>query len=250
MKANLVIGLLLIVISTYASPSETIGDCKSYCNGVKKEVLAEKGSCAAALKQSQGLNLFNACVEGRKKAFDQTCLPLCAKAKMSVTSFDGCQAIARNKGSNFVSWCRKGYDSMIQSLKASLLRDRELMKIVQDGKVEIDEVPDHEAEEKMHGEDLPVVVKTFQNEEEVSQPDPVAEDKGESEMEVASENDDQNDWTFEIEPVESQPEPDEEEQLETVIANENDLGEGNQEEEAIDLQIDFGDAINEMIPEL
>lgn len=270
MKVNIVIGLLLIVISTYASPSRTIGDCKSYCTGVKKEALAEKGYCPAALKQSHGLNLVNACLEGRKKAFDQSCLPLCAKAKMSITSFDGCQAIARNKGSNFVSWCRKGYDSMIQSIKASLLRERELMVIVQDAKVEIDEVsdhrelmeivqdakvkidevPDHETEEKMHGEDLPVEVETFQNEEDVGQPDPVAEDKGESEMEDARENDDANDWTFEIEPVESQPEPDEEEQIETVIANENDLGEGDQEDEAIDLQIDFGNVIDEMIPEL
>jgi hypothetical protein len=228
---NLVIGLLLIVISTYASPSETIGDCKSFCNGVRKEVLAEKGSCAAALKQSQGPNLFNACVEGRKKAFDQTCLPLCAKAKMSITSFDGCQAIARNKGNNFVSWCRKGYESMIQSLK--VLRERELMEIVQDTKVEIDEVLDHEAEEKLHGEDLQV---------QVQKPDPGAED----EMEIASENEESS-WTFEVEPVESQPEPDEEEQIDT--STENDLGGGDQEEQALDLEIDYGDAIDEMFSE-
>jgi hypothetical protein len=243
MKVYFVIALLLLVISTYASPLETIGDCKSFCKGIRNEVLAEKDSCAAALKQSQGPNLFNACVEGRKKAFDQTCLPLCAKAKMSVTSFDGCQAIARNKGTIFVSWCRKGYDSVIQSLKASLLRERELMEIVQDTKGEIDEVPDHETEEK-----LPVEVETFQNEEEVSEPDPVAEDKGESEMEVASENE-ENDWTFEVEPVESETEPYEEDQIETVIAPENDLGGGEQEEEAIDLENDFGDAIDETISE-
>ena len=243
MEMNLVIGLLLFVISTYASPSETIGDCKSFCNGVRKEVLAEKGSCAAALKQSQGPNLFNTCVEGRKKAFDQTCLPLCAKAQMSITSFDGCQAIARNKGNNFVSWCRKGYESMIQSLKASILRERELMEIVQDTKVEIDEVLDHEAEEKLHGEDLQVQVQTFQNEEEVSEPDPVAE---EDEMEIASENEERS-WTFEVEPVESQPEPDEEEQIET--STENGIGGGDQEEQALDLEIDYGDVIDEMISE-
>lgn len=245
MKVYFVIALLLLVISTYASPLETIGDCKSFCKGIRNEVLAEKDSCAAALKQSQGPNLFNACVEGRKKAFDQTCLPLCAKATMSVTSFDGCQAIARNKGSNFVSWCRKGYDSVIQSLKASLLRhERELMEIVQDTKGEIDEVPDHETEEKLHGESI----ETFQNEDEVSEPDPVAEDKGESEMEVASENE-ENDWTFEVEPVESETEPYEEDQIDTVIATENDLGGGEQEEEAIDLENDFGDAIDKMISE-
>jgi hypothetical protein len=245
MKVYFVIALLLLVISTYASPLETIGDCKSFCKGIRNEVLAEKDSCAAALKQSQGPNLFNACVEGRKKAFDQTCLPLCAKAKMSVTSFDGCQAIARNKGSNFVSWCRKGYDSVMQSLKASLLRhERELMEIVQDTKGEIYEVPDHETEEK-----LPEEVETFQNEEEVSQPDPVVEDKGESEMEVASENE-VNNWTFEVEPVESETEPNEGEQIKTVIATENDdLGGGEQEDDAIDLENDFGDAIDEMISE-
>ena len=198
-------------------------------------MLAEKGSCATALKQSQGPNLFNACVEGRKKAFDQTCLPLCAKAKMSITSFDGCQAIARNRGNNFVSWCRKGYESMIQSLKASILRERELMEIAQDTKVEIDEVLDHEAEEKLHGEDLQEQVQTFQNKEEVS---------AEDEMEIASENKESS-WTFE--PVESQPEPDEEEQIETSTVN--GIGGGDQEEQALDLEIYYGDAIDEMFSE-
>ena len=85
-------------------------------------------------------------------------------------------------------------------------------------------------------------VQTFQNEEEVSEPDPVAED----EMEIASENEESS-WTFEVEPVESQPEPDEEEQIET--STENGIGGGDQEEQALDLEIDYGDAIDEMISE-
>jgi hypothetical protein len=65
-------------------------------------------------------------------------------------------------------------------------------------------------------------------------------------MEIASENEESS-WTFEVEPVESQPEPDEEEQIETSTVN--GIGGGDQEEQALDLEIDYGDAIDEMFSE-
>lgn len=70
-------------------------------------VLADVSKCKPAAKLSLGGQLFSACSEGRKKAFDQGCVPICTSAEMSVTSFEACKAISRNKGGKFTDWCRK-----------------------------------------------------------------------------------------------------------------------------------------------
>ena len=70
---------------------------------VRSEALAEESITC----QAPNLKLFAACVGGREKAFDQFCIPLCAKADVSITSYDGCRVVTRTKGSRFVSWCRK-----------------------------------------------------------------------------------------------------------------------------------------------
>lgn len=87
--------------------STALGECKLVCKEIRPDVLAVKGHCMPAMKQSPTPNLFNACVEGRKKAFDQACTQICTKSEVSVTSFQGCQASVKNKGHKFISWCRK-----------------------------------------------------------------------------------------------------------------------------------------------
>ena len=102
-----IVGALLLLFATSASAGGTIGECKSFCNRIRKEALAEKRHCAAAIKQSSTRKMFNVCVDARKKAFDQACNPICEKVDMSISSFEGCQVIARNQGNHYVSWCRK-----------------------------------------------------------------------------------------------------------------------------------------------
>lgn len=106
MKVNSIVSTLLLLVVPCVS-STTIGECKLICKEIRTDVLAVKGHCMPAMKQSPTPNLFNACVEGRKKAFDQACNPICSKSEVSVTSFQGCQASVKNKGHKFVSWCRK-----------------------------------------------------------------------------------------------------------------------------------------------
>jgi hypothetical protein len=93
----------LLQITVSASAAGTIGRCKLYCDEVRSEALAEESITC----QAPNLKLFAACVGGREKAFDQFCIPLCAKADVSITSYDGCRVVTRTKGSRFVSWCRK-----------------------------------------------------------------------------------------------------------------------------------------------
>ena len=101
MKYLVVAFLLHITVS--ASAAGTIGRCKLYCDEIRNEALAEESITC----QAPNLKLFAACVGGREKAFDQSCIPLCAKAVVSITSYDGCRVITRTKGSHFVSWCGK-----------------------------------------------------------------------------------------------------------------------------------------------
>lgn len=81
--------------------------CETFCNKARKTLLADNSHCAATVEQYVliqygGLSqLFKACVEGREKAFNQTCHPLCSKADVTILSIEGC------KGSRIVSWCRK-----------------------------------------------------------------------------------------------------------------------------------------------
>lgn len=97
--------LLLFVVPSVSSTA--LGECKLICKEIRTEVLAAKGHCMPAMKQAPTPNLFNACVEGRKKAFDQACVPICSKTEVSVTSFQACHANVKSKGHKFVSWCRK-----------------------------------------------------------------------------------------------------------------------------------------------
>ena len=107
MKAVLIASKLLLLFVLPSVSSTTLGECKLICKEIRTDVLAMKGHCMPAMKQSPTPNLFNACIEGRKKAFDQACIPICTKSEVTVTSFQGCQASVKNKGHKFVSWCRK-----------------------------------------------------------------------------------------------------------------------------------------------
>ena len=90
----------------------------------------------SAAKHSSSQKDFPLCVEGRKKAFDQACVPICTNAELIVTSFEGCQIIARGKGAQGVSWCRKGYDSILQSVGPFLNEHAKKLKQIEEESIE------------------------------------------------------------------------------------------------------------------
>ena len=113
MKVNSTVNALLLLVGVScagvasSSTTPTLGDCKAFCKETRQGMLADIGTCKPALKQPPVPKLFNACVEGRKKAFDQACIPICIKAEMSVSSFEGCKVIAKKNGQKYENWCRK-----------------------------------------------------------------------------------------------------------------------------------------------
>jgi hypothetical protein len=119
MKTVLIASKLLLLFVLPSVSSTTLGECKLMCKEIRTDVLAVKGHCMPAMKQSPTPNLFNACIEGRKKAFDQACIPICTKSEVTVTSFQGCQASVKNKGHKFVSWCRKVSSFLWMTLNVS-----------------------------------------------------------------------------------------------------------------------------------
>mmetsp|Transcript_28291 Transcript_28291/g.60746 ORF Transcript_28291/g.60746 Transcript_28291/m.60746 type:complete len:244 (+) Transcript_28291:903-1634(+) len=118
--------LLLVGVSCaglVSSATPLLGGCKAFCKETRQGILADINSCKPALKVPPVPKLFNACVEGRKKGFDQTCVPICTNAEMTVSSYEGCQAITKKKGQKYVDWCRKGYDGIMQNIESFLVEN-------------------------------------------------------------------------------------------------------------------------------
>lgn len=103
--------LVLLVGASCAGAAEdatpTLAECRSFCKEVRQGVLNDIDTCTPALPIGGGMKLFNACVGGRKKAFEQACVPTCAKAELSISSYEGCLNIAKGKGQKSADWCRK-----------------------------------------------------------------------------------------------------------------------------------------------
>ena len=68
-----------------------------------------------------------------------------------MTSFEGCQIIARGKGAQAQGWCRKGYDSILQSV--GLFLDKHSKKKLK----QIEEESNQSVEESVLVQDEPVV---------------------------------------------------------------------------------------------
>jgi len=118
MRIAIISTLLLLVGVSSTSTSE----CKTLCADSRQQLLGDNATCKPALKHSSGGNQksFTLCVEGRKKAFTQACIPLCKKSELVLTSYDGCKSIAKKHSNQAFSWCRKGYESVLSSLSPLL----------------------------------------------------------------------------------------------------------------------------------
>ena len=134
MKVNSIVSALLLLVGVSFAGAESsptaeysLADCKSFCNSSRQQALSAIDVCKPALKHHPVPKLFNACVEGRKRSFDQNCIPICTQAELSVTSYDACQSSSKH-GAKFVDWCRKGYDNIVQKLDSLLVEHSEKLK--------------------------------------------------------------------------------------------------------------------------
>lgn len=124
MKITNVRALLFLGTFVGSAAASTLGQCRAFCKSLRPGVLDDVSACLAAVNLAPVPKLYHACVDGRKKAFDRACVPLCARAALTVTSFEGCQAVKKGGRKN-VDWCRKGYDSILQNPEAFLVEHSE-----------------------------------------------------------------------------------------------------------------------------
>lgn len=117
MKTAFLGSLLLLLVGVASAASS---NCKALCKDSRQSILNDITSCKPALKQNNSKN-FHLCVEGRKKSYDQACVSVCSNAELTVSSFDGCQPVAKSHGSQALSWCRRGYDSILHTLPSTIL---------------------------------------------------------------------------------------------------------------------------------
>ena len=118
MRIAIISALLLLVGASSTSTSE----CKKLCANSRQQLLGDNATCKPALKHASGGNQknFHMCIEGRKKAFTQSCVPICKKSELVLTSYEGCKSIAKKHSNQAFSWCRKGYESVLSSLSPLL----------------------------------------------------------------------------------------------------------------------------------
>ena len=94
MKLFLLVQVLLFPLTLAANAS----DCKVLCNsGTKRQLLQDLSTsvCPKASTLHPMPALFNSCIDGRKRGFDQ-CVSICLDGVHATDSFDGCKATKGN----------------------------------------------------------------------------------------------------------------------------------------------------------
>ncbi|KAL9180334.1 hypothetical protein ACHAXT_008304 [Thalassiosira profunda] len=151
---KVVSALLLLAGASFAgAAAPASGDCKVLCEQARQGVLGDIGTCKASLKLHPVPKLFNACIEGRKRGFDQACLPICEEAELSVSSLEGCKMVQRT-GAKPYDWCRRGYDSILQALEPALAEHGEKQAGLEDAKMSLEETSEEAVEAPIETEAL------------------------------------------------------------------------------------------------
>lgn len=116
---NFLKSLLLLILGAVATAAL---DCKSTCKGLKREVLKDISVCNKAITAAPVPKLLNTCIAGRKQAFTDNCIAMCASGEKPLTSssFEGCKKVVKQTGPKMMDWCRKGYESVDDELEEAL----------------------------------------------------------------------------------------------------------------------------------
>eukprot|EP00804_Cyclotella_cryptica_P000727 CCRYP_001003-RB/>CCRYP_001003-RB protein AED:0.29 eAED:0.29 QI:53/1/1/1/0.33/0.28/7/2832/211 len=121
---KLIIQVLVLVLGG-PCVAKSVGDCKSSCQSIRSKVLNDVSSsvCKKAANIAPIPQLFQACIEGRKKAFDQ-CVSMCSNGaqKSESDSFESCKKVMKNGNARpkITQWCRQGYDEILSGLEVRL----------------------------------------------------------------------------------------------------------------------------------
>ena len=182
MKTAFLGSLLLLLVGVASAASS---NCKALCKDSRQSILNDITSCKPALKQNNSKN-FHLCVEGRKKSYDQACVSVCSNAELTVSSFDGCQPVAKSHGSQALSWCRRGYDSILHTLPSTILElesselllevEEEVGELVAESpsdQTEVVQEQEQKGSEPVIEQEQPIKVVESEDEEETPVEEPV-----------------------------------------------------------------------------
>ena len=95
--------------------------CKDTCKNIRQHLLlTETHTCSPALTINPSPTVYKSCQDGKKKAFEKACVPLCSNAETTfVASVEATNACKRQRGrGNSEHWCRRGYASIIKKLQS------------------------------------------------------------------------------------------------------------------------------------
>ena len=179
MKTAFLGSLLLLLVGVASAASS---NCKALCKDSRQSILNDITSCKPALKQNNSKN-FHLCVEGRKKSYDQACVSVCSNAELTVSSFDGCQPVAKSHGSQALSWCRRGYDSILHTLPSTILElesselllevEEEVGELETSDQTEVVQEQEQKSSEPVIEHEQPIKVDESEDEEETPVEEPV-----------------------------------------------------------------------------
>lgn len=170
--ALLLVGLSCGAVTT--SAAATLGRCRARCREVRQGVLDDVGVCLPAFKIPPAQKFYHACVDGRRRAFDRACAPLCAGAVMTVTSFEACRAAGKH-GQKSVDWCRRGYDSILLNPEAFSVEPSATEETQQELVEELDVPTEVESAESESAPSEPVDAESTQKSRNMFEGEPVSE---------------------------------------------------------------------------
>lgn len=121
--SSVIAGILLLGLGLPCEAQNR--ECKSICKEIRQEILQDVSVCLPSAQVHPIPKVFKACIDGRKKAFDQACVSTCTSSKQEFSSFEGCKSVVhKHHGPKFVDWCRKGFESIIDAVESALVDHR------------------------------------------------------------------------------------------------------------------------------
>lgn len=111
----LILQVLGGVHSSFASKQQ---QCEKTCKEIRPTILGDPNRCAPALTINPSPKVYKACQDGSKKAFDMTCIQMCATTEAAIgferKSSKACKT-NRSRGPS-EHWCKRGFASVVKKL--------------------------------------------------------------------------------------------------------------------------------------
>ena len=113
------ISVAVALIVLFGRVNSSAVNCKDTCNQIRNEFLSEPHTCSPALTINPSPDVYKACQQGKKSAFDKACVPLCSNEETTTMASLASRACRSNRGrgpSDY--WCKRGFSSVLKKLEA------------------------------------------------------------------------------------------------------------------------------------